>query len=66
MWGSIAGFILKFRLGLLVLLAVACIFMGYEASKIELSYEYTRAIPTDNPKYLAYQDFLKKFGDDGN
>lgn len=66
MWGSIAGFILKFRLWLLMLLAAACMFMGYEASKIELSYEYIRAIPTDNPKYLAYQDFLQKFGDDGN
>ncbi|MDP4131053.1 MAG: MMPL family transporter [Bacteroidota bacterium] len=66
MWGSIAGFILKFRLWLLMLLAVVCVFTAYEASKIELSYEYTRAIPTDNPKYLAYQDFLKKFGDDGN
>jgi predicted RND superfamily exporter protein len=66
MWGSIAGFILKFRLGLLVLLAISCVFMGYEASKIELSYEYTRAIPTDNPKYQAYQNFRQKFGDDGN
>ena len=33
---------------------------------MELSYEYTRAIPTDNPKYQTYQNFLKKFGDDGN
>jgi len=40
--------------------------MSYEASKVELSYEYTRAIPTDNAKYQAYQRFLKKFGDDGN
>jgi predicted RND superfamily exporter protein len=66
MWESIAGFILKFRLGLLIFLALACAFMGYQASKVELSYEYTRAIPTDNPKYVAYQDFRKKFGDDGN
>ncbi|HEY4155490.1 MAG TPA: MMPL family transporter, partial [Puia sp.] len=66
MWGTIAGFILKFRLSLLLLLGLACVFAAYEASKVELSYEYTRAIPTDNPKYLAYQDFLRKFGDDGN
>jgi predicted RND superfamily exporter protein len=66
MWGSIAGFILKFRLWLLALLAVACVFAAVEASKVELSYEYTRAIPTDNPKWLAYQHFREKFGDDGN
>ncbi len=45
---------------------LACAFMGYQASKVELSYEYTRAIPTDNPKYQAYQQFRQKFGDDGN
>jgi uncharacterized protein len=66
MWGRIAGFILKFRLPLLGLLAVVFILAAYEASKVELSYEYTRAIPTDNPKYQAYQNFLKTFGDDGN
>ncbi len=66
MWGRIAAFILKYRLGLLLFMGAAFIFMAYEASKVQLSYEYTRAIPTDNPKYVAYQNFLKKFGDDGN
>ena len=66
MWGSIAAFILKFRLALLLLIAGSFIYMAFQASKVELSYEYTRAIPTDNAKYQAYQNFLKKFGDDGN
>jgi hypothetical protein len=66
MWGRIAAFVLKFRLGLLLLLSVIFIYAVFQASKVELSYEYTRAIPTDNPKYQAYQQFLKMFGDDGN
>jgi uncharacterized protein len=66
MWGRIAAFVLKYRLTLLIILATAVIFMGFQASKVELSYEYSKAIPTDNPKYIAYQNFLKKFGDDGN
>ncbi|HEY4935194.1 MAG TPA: MMPL family transporter, partial [Puia sp.] len=66
MWGSVAAFVLKFRLALLLLLTASFIYMAFQASKVELSYEYTRAIPTDNAKYLAYQNFLKKFGDDGN
>lgn len=66
MWGTIAAFVLKFRLTLLILLTGSFIFMTFQASKVELSYEYTRAIPTDNAKYQAYQNFLKKFGDDGN
>ncbi|GAC1395509.1 MAG: MMPL family transporter [Sediminibacterium sp.] len=40
--------------------------MGYFVSQVRLSYEFTRAIPTDNPKYKDYQSFLKKFGGDGN
>jgi predicted RND superfamily exporter protein len=39
--------------------------MGYLGSKVNLSYEFTRAIPLDNPKYLEYQSFRQKFGDDG-
>ncbi len=66
MWGTIASFVLKFRLALLLLLTGSFIYMAFQASKVELSYEYTRAIPTDNAKYQAYQNFLKKFGDDGN
>src|SRR6478609_589877 len=66
MWGSLARFILKNRWILLLFLLAATIFMGYHASKVQLSYEFTRAIPTDNPKYTDYQEFRKKFGEDGN
>ncbi len=66
MWGRIATCVLKYRLALLLFLAVSFVYMAYQASKVELSYEYTRAIPTDNAKYQAYQHFLQKFGDDGN
>jgi len=66
MWESIAHFVLRFRIQLLIVLAAATAFMAYHASEVQLSYEFTRAIPTDNPKYAAYQDFKKKFGDDGN
>lgn len=66
MWHRIAAFIIKFRVTLLVLLLVATCVMGYYASKVELSYEFTNAIPTDNPKYKDYQAFRKQFGEDGN
>jgi len=66
MWGRVAAFVLKYRLPLLIVLAATVVFAAFNASKVELSYEYVRAIPTDNPKWLAYQHFLKTFGDDGN
>ncbi len=66
MWGRIADFVLKFRLTLLIILAIIFVWSAYEASKVQLSYEYTRATPTDNAKYQSYLKFQKKFGDDGN
>ena len=66
MWRSLAHFILKYRLPLLILLAVLTAGMIYEAKKVQLSYEFGKAIPIDNPKYIAYLEFKKKFGEDGN
>jgi|GEM_PF-1407968 len=66
MWTMLAKFVLKNKVVLLILLLLSTLLMGYYASKIKLSYEFAKAIPTDNPKYKDYQDFKATFGDDGN
>lgn len=66
MWESTGRFVLKYRVPLLFLLAASTAFMTWHASKVELSYEFSRAIPLDNPKYQQYQSFKKQFGEDGN
>jgi predicted RND superfamily exporter protein len=66
MWRRLGQFILQYRFLLLIILAALTGAMGYWASKVQLSYDFARAIPTDNPKYRAYQDFKQKFGEDGN
>ena len=66
MWQLLGQFILKYRLFLLLILLALTSFMAYHASQVELSYEFASAIPTDHPKYKAYQEFRKKFGEDGN
>ncbi|HXB92327.1 MAG TPA: MMPL family transporter, partial [Puia sp.] len=66
MWESIARLVLQFRLYLLILLLSATAYMAFRASRVKLSYDFTRTIPTDNPKYKAYQEFRQKFGEDGN
>jgi len=65
-WSRIGRLLLTYRLGFLSGLLILTIFMGYEASHVEMSYEFARALPNDNPKFLAYQAFRKKFGEDGN
>lgn len=66
MWRRLAKFVLKNRLVLLILLFLCTGIMAFYASKIKLSYEFSKAIPTDNPKYQDYLSFKNKFGDDGN
>jgi hypothetical protein len=66
MWLRLGKFVLKFRGPLLILLLLVSILMGFFASKVKLSYEFSKAIPTNNAKYQEYVGFKEKFGDDGN
>ncbi len=66
MWYQIAQFILKYKLLLLILLLSITVWLGIEASHIQIGYEFGKAIPKDNPKYQDYMAFKGKFGDDGN
>ncbi|CAL1521388.1 efflux RND transporter permease subunit [Chitinophaga sp. MM2321] len=66
MWQRLAGFVLKYRLSLLLLLLAGTGVMAYFASKVQMSYDYVATIPHDNPKFLEYQRFKEKFGGDGN
>lgn len=66
MWKRLGEFVIKFRGPLLILLLAVTGVMGYYASKVKLSYEFSKAIPVDNPKYREYIAFKEKFGDDGN
>ena len=66
MWKAVGEGVLRYRFFFLVLLVAVTIFMGWQASQVKLSYEFSKAIPTDNPKYIAYQNFKKQFGEDGN
>ena len=66
MWHKLAEGILKFRLWLLIIVAVITAFMGYKAKDVELTYSFAKVIPTDNPKYIDYLRFKEKFGEDGN
>ncbi len=66
MWKRLAKFVLQNRLLLLIVLFALTAVMAFFASKIKLSYEFSRAIPVDNLKYRDYLSFKEKFGDDGN
>jgi len=64
-WLQLGKNIIKYKVAALTFLALSTLFMGYFAMQVTLSYEFTKAIPEDNPKFVIYQDFVKKFGVDG-
>ncbi len=66
MWRKTGQFILKYRWLLLCILLAATAFMAYHASKLELSYEFSRAIPVNHPANKTYQEFKREYGQDGN
>jgi len=65
MWLKLGQFILKYKVASLLVLGLLTLIMGYFALHVKLSYEFTKAIPEDNPKFVIYKNFVKKFGVDG-
>ena len=65
MWYRLGQNILNFKKTYLFFVVLLTLIMGYFAAQIQLSYEYTKAIPSDNPKFVVYNDFVKKYGVDG-
>jgi uncharacterized protein len=66
MWNKVADFIIKFRLSLIVVIGLITIFMGYHASRVEMSYDFARTVPLDDPDMIELQKFKAQFGEDGN
>ncbi len=66
MWHKLGASVLKYRVVSLILLAAVTVFMGYHARRVQINYDFSKAIPVNNPKYKTYQEFRKKFGEDGN
>ncbi|MFD2933586.1 efflux RND transporter permease subunit [Spirosoma flavum] len=65
-WHRISSFILKNRIPLVVAVLIGTAFMGYQASKVKLSYELAKILPVTNPDYQRYEAFKSHFGQDGN
>ncbi|RYF56483.1 MAG: patched family protein, partial [Cytophagaceae bacterium] len=65
-WTRISLFILANRRLLLAFILLATVFMGFQAARVKLSYEFAKILPTTDPDYAAYEAFKARFGEDGN
>ncbi len=66
MWVKLARFILKNRVAILIVLSVLTLGMGYEATRVKLSYEYISMLPQTDSSYIKFTQFKKDFGSDAN
>lgn len=66
MWQKISNLLLRNKIVFTVLILLGTLFMGFEASKMELSYYFPKILPQDDPVFIEYQKFKKLFGEDGN
>lgn len=66
MWTTLAHFIIKNRTWLVAFLVLSTAFMGYQARKVEMSYDYTAVVPADDPEMRYFGQFKQTFGEDAN
>jgi uncharacterized protein len=65
MFLKVSQFILRNRITLIIILAVFTAFMAYNGKNIGLTYEYTTLLSDKNKTKIEYDEFKKKFGEDG-
>jgi predicted RND superfamily exporter protein len=66
MWQTIGTFILRNRFWLLIVLGVLTIGAGYEATKVQLSYDFAKTVPAVDTDFIEYIKFKETFGEDGS
>ncbi|MFN0048745.1 MAG: efflux RND transporter permease subunit [Cytophagales bacterium] len=66
MWSTLTRWIITYRISIVVVLIGFTAFLGYQATKLEMSYEYGKIVPDSDPEMVFYNTFLDKFGEDGS
>jgi uncharacterized protein len=66
MWRYFSGVLLRNKFVYTAVVLLLTVFMGYQASRMELSYEFAKILPDTDNSFIEYQKFKKQFGEDGN
>ena len=65
-WELIARFILKNRIAILAGLTGVTIFMAFQWQNLSMTYQEANLLPKNHIANMQYNDFLSKFGEEGN
>lgn len=63
---ALARFILRNRLAILSAFTLITIFFAYQASFVQITYEFTSLLPKEDSAAINYANFKKQFGENGN
>lgn len=66
MWQHVARIILRNRITFMIVIGVLTIFMGYQASKVQMSYQQKSVLPSSDSTLVNYKHFSEEFGKEGN
>ncbi|MBK8499942.1 MAG: MMPL family transporter [Flavobacteriales bacterium] len=66
MWAWLSSRILRNRNGILIVLGLITLFLGYEAKNVKVSYKFGGLLPKNDSAYVQYEELLAKFSEDGN
>ncbi|MCL2682535.1 MAG: MMPL family transporter [Bacteroidales bacterium] len=66
MWSKIVRYILRNRLGNLVVIGILAIFMAVMATRVQMSFTFPQMLPDSNQTMKDYRTFLSQYGADGN
>lgn len=65
-WNSIAGIILRNRIVIIILIGIATFLLSTQWKNMRFSYTEANLMPDDHEVNISYNDFLNKFGEEGN
>ena len=65
-WNSIARLILRNRIVIIVLILIATYLLSTQWKNMQFSYTEANLMPDDHEVNVSYNDFLEKFGEEGN
>jgi predicted RND superfamily exporter protein len=66
MWKFLTRILLRNRPVILVFIALLTAFMGWRGLEVRLSYENASILPADDSYIIDYNQFKKRFGEDGS
>ena len=66
MWKWLVRLILRNRMVNLIIIFILTAFMGYQALKVEISYEYAQMLPQSDSTFQELLEFRELFEEDGS